>query len=163
MVFAALPSSKLTLAEARKLLLVCMTLVAGMGTVALADLIEANRVDVIDGDTIRIDGTKPDVRLVGFNAPETTRARCAAERSLGHVADRRLRELVGAGGLDFSFVECSCRPGTAGTPACNRGRKCGTLKAKGRNVGDILIEENLAVPFVCGTHSCPKTPRPWCK
>jgi hypothetical protein len=25
-----------------------------------------------------------------------------------------------------------------------------------------LIAEGLAVPFVCGATSCPKTPRPWC-
>jgi hypothetical protein len=25
-----------------------------------------------------------------------------------------------------------------------------------------LIEEGLAVPFVCGATHCPKTPRPWC-
>jgi len=28
--------------------------------------------------------------------------------------------------------------------------------------GAILIEEGLAVPFVCGATHCPKTPRPWC-
>jgi hypothetical protein len=26
----------------------------------------------------------------------------------------------------------------------------------------MLIEEGLAVPFVCGATHCPKTPRPWC-
>jgi hypothetical protein len=25
-----------------------------------------------------------------------------------------------------------------------------------------LIEEGLAVPFVCGATRCPRTPRPWC-
>jgi hypothetical protein len=44
----------------------------------------------------------------------------------------------------------------------NRGRTCGTLKAKGRDVGEILIAEKLAVPFVCGEYRCPRTPRPWC-
>ena len=43
------------------------------------------RVRVIDGDTIRILQQKPDVRLVGFNAPETRRAICEAERELGNV------------------------------------------------------------------------------
>jgi endonuclease YncB( thermonuclease family) len=51
-------------------------------------------VDVLDGDTIRVDERRPDVRLAGFNAPETTRGQCAAERDLGEVAARRLRQLV---------------------------------------------------------------------
>ena len=87
--------------------------------------------------------------LVGFNAPETTRARCPEERALGETADRRLREIVRGGDLDFAFVACSCRPGTADTALCNYRRKCGTLKASGRDVGDILAPEELAVPFDC--------------
>jgi hypothetical protein len=47
--------------------------------------------------------------------------------------------------------------------ACNHGRACGTLRSNGRDVGAILIAEGLAVPFVCGATSCPKTPRPWCQ
>ena len=122
-------------------------------------------VHVVDGDTIRIRQKKPDVRLVGFNAPETgDRATCPAERELGVKATRRLRELVlQAGGLEFYFVDCACPAGTELTPACNFGRRCGTLRANGRDVGAILIAEGLAVPFVCGSKSCPPTPKPWCK
>jgi endonuclease YncB( thermonuclease family) len=134
-----------------------------IGAGAAADPIQSDRIQVVDGDTIHITGTTPDVRLVGFNAPETTRARCPEERALGETADRRLREIVRGGNLDFSFVACSCRSGTADTPSCNYGRKCGTLKVRGRDVGDILIAEGLAVPFVCGRYRCPATPRPWCK
>src|SRR3982074_3562594 len=43
-------------------------------------------VRVIDGDTISVDDGKPNIRLVGFNAPETgTRARCEAERQKGEA------------------------------------------------------------------------------
>lgn len=128
----------------------------------VAEPIDASRIRVIDGDTIRVDQKQPDVRLVGFNAPETRRAKCAAERELGGRATARLRDLVRSSALDFQFVACSCPPGTEGTQACNHGRKCGTLKADGRDVGAILIAEGLAVPFVCGATSCPATPRPWC-
>jgi micrococcal nuclease len=38
-----------------------------------------------------------------------------------------------------------------------------TLKSNGRDVGAILIEEKLVVPFICGATSCLKTPRPWCE
>jgi endonuclease YncB( thermonuclease family) len=118
-------------------------------------------IQIIDGDTIRYGGVT--VRLVGFNAPETgQRALCEAERRLGQQATRRLRELVRAGSLSFDYVACSCPPGTEGTQQCNFGRRCGTLRAKGRDVGAILIAERLAVPFQCGSTRCPPTPRPWC-
>ena len=127
-----------------------------------AEQIAPQDVRVIDGDTIRIFNMKPDVRLVGFNAPETRRARCDAERQLGALATRRVRDLVKAGNLDYEPVACSCPAGTKGAMVCNYGRECGTLKADGRDVGAILIEEGLAVPFVCGPTRCPKTPKPWC-
>lgn len=107
-------------------LLAALSAMVGHPAAVRADPIDGGRIQVLDGDTIRLDGAKPDVRLVGFNAPGTTRARCAAERDSGELADRRLRELVQAG------------------------------------VGDVLIAENLAAPFVCKTYRCPKTPRPWC-
>lgn len=124
--------------------------------------IDPTNIRVIDGDTIRVNREKPDVRLVGFNAPETRRATCAIEREHGAQATRRLRAIVFAGNLDFQFVACSCRPGTEGTPRCNFGRRCGTLKSNGRDVGEMLIQEKLAVPFACGPTGCPQTPHPWC-
>jgi endonuclease YncB( thermonuclease family) len=98
--------------------------------------IDPSDISVIDGDTIRVYQKQPNVRLVGFNAPETRKAQCNAERGLGARATRRVR---------------------------NYGRRCGTLKSNGRDVGAILIAEGLAVPFHCGETSCPKTPKPWCQ
>jgi endonuclease YncB( thermonuclease family) len=131
--------------------------------VASSAPLASDEVRVIDGDTIRLNHQKPDVRLVGFNAPETRRAICEAERELGDKATARLRDLVRSSKLDFEFVACACQPGAEGTPSCNYGRRCGTLKANGRDVGAILISENLAVPFVCGQTRCPPTPKPWCR
>jgi len=120
-------------------------------------------VHVIDGDTISLNDGRPNVRLVGFNAPETgSRARCETERQKGEAAGRRLRELVSNGRPDFQQVACSCAPGTEGTNACNFGRRCGTLRVNGVDVGATLIGEGLAVGFVCGATSCPALPRPWC-
>jgi endonuclease YncB( thermonuclease family) len=120
-------------------------------------------VRVIDGDTISLDDGRPNIRLLGFNAPETDdRARCETERQKGEAAKRRLRELVSSGRSDFQQVACSCAPGTEGTDACNFGRRCGTLRVNGVDVGATLIGEGLAVRFVCGATSCPKLPRPWC-
>ena len=120
-------------------------------------------VRVIDGDTISLDDGRPNVRLVGYNAPETgSRARCEAERQKGEAAKQRLRELVSNGRSDFSQVACACVRGTEGTDACNFGRRCGTLRVNGVDVGSTLINEGLAVRFVCGATSCPTLPRPWC-
>jgi endonuclease YncB( thermonuclease family) len=129
---------------------------------AIAEPIAPDDIRVLDGDTIRVFHQQPNVRLVGFNAPETRRAECEAERTLGAKATRRLRELVRGGDLDFEYVACACPAGTQGTFACNYGRDCGTLRSGGRDVGTILIEEGLAVPFVCGPTHCARTPRPWC-
>jgi hypothetical protein len=100
-------------------------------------------------------------RLVGFDAPETYRARCASERELGNRATFRLRQLVATGGLDLERVPCACRTGTEGTPRCNYGRSCGVLRARGQDVGALLIAEGLAHVYVCGRTSCPAR-EAWC-
>jgi len=117
---------------------------------------------ITDGDTIRLsNGTR--VRLIGFNTPEKYEPMCSNEATLGNRASERLRELVGrANSTNVSLFACSCRHGTEGTKKCNYGRSCGKLEVDGRDVGQILISEGLAVPFVCGATGCPPTPRPWC-
>jgi endonuclease YncB( thermonuclease family) len=130
---------------------------------AAAETISRDQVRVIDGDTVRLFNMTPNVRLVGFNAPEIRRAKCEYERQLGGQAARRVRDIVRSEVLEFEYVDCACPPGTEETPACNYGRSCGILKADGKDVGDILIAEGLAVPFKCGATRCPKTPKPWCE
>jgi endonuclease YncB( thermonuclease family) len=128
---------------------------------AVGSSISRSEISVTDGHTILVVGEP--VRLMGFNAPEFRDAQCAHEKWLGDAAKRRLQELVAGGDLDFTQVDCPCRPGTEGTPQCSDGHACGILRVRGRDVGAILITEGLAVPFVCGRTSCPKAPRPWCK
>lgn len=117
---------------------------------------------VTDGDTIRLgDGTR--VRLVGFNTPEKFEPQCSREAALGNRASARLKELVTAAtSTNVKLVACSCKPGTHGTKKCNYGRSCGRLTVDGRDVGETLIDEGLAVSFICGASGCPPTPRPWC-
>jgi endonuclease YncB( thermonuclease family) len=130
---------------------------------AAADPIDRARLSVVDGDTIRLDRQKPDIQLLGFDAPEIRGARCDAEIDLGTRTARRLRTLSGEGSLDFSFVNCPCRPGTEGTAYCTRGRRCGVLKVNGRDVAETLIAEKLAVPLVCDETRCQRGAQTWCK
>jgi len=146
----------------RRWLMLMLALPLALATPAVAEPIDPEDVTVIDGDTINVFHVQPNVRLVGFNAPESSNALCEAERQLGIRATQRLLDLVRACHLDFVYVRCSCPESTQNTRFCNYGRDCGTLKSNGRDVGAILIEEKLAVPFICGATSCPKTPRPWC-
>jgi len=134
-------------------------ILAFMASIANASPLNSDHVEVLDGDTIRIIGET--FRLVGFDAPETYRARCSSERELGNRATFRLRQLVADGGLDLERVPCSCPTGTEGTPRCNYGRSCGVLKARGQEVGALLIAEGLARAYVCRRTSCPSRVG-WC-
>lgn len=126
--------------------------------------VSASEVRVIDGDTVAIRGQQANVRLVGFNAPETGSPACNAELQRGLQATNRLKILLReAGSIQFQRVACSCRPGTEGTRECNYGRQCGLLSVDGRDVGRILIGEGLAVPYRCGATSCPPRPGNWCQ
>jgi endonuclease YncB( thermonuclease family) len=129
---------------------------------AVAEPIDPSDVYVVDGDTIEVFHVQPNVRLVGFDAPETWRPECEAERVVGLKAKARLQALVHAGHLDFHYVRCSCTESQIDTGWCNWGRDCGTLMSNGRDVGDILIAEGLAVPFICSATRCPKKPHAWC-
>ena len=132
-------------------------------TSSIAPLVAApigsNEIKVVDGDTIRAKGRS--YRLVDFDAPETGRAKCDAERVLGQKAKERLQQLVDAGGLDLTEIVCSCPSSTLGTRNCNYGRLCGRLTAHGEDVGAILIREKLARPFICGKTTCPHS-ESWC-
>ncbi|MGO7323805.1 thermonuclease family protein [Rhizobium ruizarguesonis] len=117
---------------------------------------------ITDGDTVHVAGERAGTRLVGFNTPEKFSPQCEYERKLGERASSRLKELVKSPNLQLTKVPCACPAGSEGTDACNHGRSCGVLKVDGRDVGQILIGEGLAVPFVCEGNRCPRTPRPWC-
>jgi len=130
-----------------------LTLLLGT-TVITSDLI------VVDGDTVRVDSQT--YRLVGFDTAESgDRAKCPAEQVLAARATSRLQQLLATGKTKLERVSCACRPGTEGTPNCNFGRRCAVLTVNGRDVGEILINEGLAHPFVCGAMGCPRK-KPWC-
>jgi endonuclease YncB( thermonuclease family) len=137
-----------------------MAVLVVQGRSASADAVTASNIYVIDGDTIEALGKR--VHLIGFDAPELgEHGRCGLERMLAAHATSRLRQKIQmSSDIDLQIVDCSCRPGTAGTMACNYRRACGYLTIDGQDVGDVLIE-NLAHPLMCGKYSCPRR-QPWC-
>jgi len=136
-------------------LLLSLTVLAHAEPVAPSDIY------VVDGDTIKVEGKT--VRLVGFDAPELGgHAHCGLERVLAARATSRLRQIIRNGDdIDLRFVACSCRPGTEGTMGCNYGRACAYLTVDGKDVGDTLMDEKLAHPYVCGRYTCPGR-QSWC-
>src|ERR1700761_3294052 len=98
-----------------------------------ADAIKPADIYVIDGDTIDAVGKR--IRLVGFDAPELgDHAHCGLERMLAARATSRLRQMIQmSNDIDLQIVDCACRPGTAGTMACNYGRACGYLTIDGQD------------------------------
>lgn len=114
----------------------------------------------VDGDTVRHQGQV--YRLLGFDAPERgDKARCEEERRRAEAATNRLRQLIASGDARLQRFACACRPGEEGTSRCNYGRLCGALTVGGRDVGQILIGEGLARPYVCSGTRCPPRQR-WC-
>jgi endonuclease YncB( thermonuclease family) len=128
---------------------------------ATGSFISPQQIRVIEGDTIVADGKT--VHLSGFVTPDPQGSRCAGERELGARASKRVRELIEAGDLDYSPMTCSCPTTILGRLMCRVARSCGVLKSRGRNIGEILIAEGLAAPFICEDERCPKAPRPWCE
>ena len=71
-------------------------------------------IDVIDGDTVRMNGTA--YRLIAIDTPERgDKARCDDERRRAEKATQRLRDLIADGNAHLTRVACSCRPGEEGT------------------------------------------------
>lgn len=138
-------------------LAVALSCIAGAAT---ADPIQPEAIEIVDGDTIVVRGQSRQVRLLGFDTPETGfEARCSAERALAAKATQRLREIVADGGLDLAIVPCKCWR-LMGTFNCNDGRYCGVLKSKGQDVSALMIREGLAHPMHCGK-ACRVQPA-WC-
>ncbi len=97
-----------------KIITLSLVALALLATPAIAEPIAPTSVRIIDGDTIAVDGRRPNIRLVGFNAPETFRIRCEAGRRLGVQSTARLKAIVALGDLDLELVSCACKLGTEG-------------------------------------------------
>jgi endonuclease YncB( thermonuclease family) len=139
-------------------LLILLSLSAA--TVLRCEPINPNEIGVVDGDTIDARGSR--YRMLGYDTPEIRsrwRRVSPEEKALGERATARLKELLRSGPLDLTEKPCSCPTDAVGTSKCNYSRKCGLLTLDGQNVGDRLIKEGLAVPFICNPTRCPRMPK----
>lgn len=98
-----------------------------------AETIRSDAIYMVDGDTAEIDGVR--YRLIGYDTPETYQAQCDFEMAWGNQASARARELIASAGAVDLFVQ----------PGKDRyGRGLARIFISGRDLGDILIAENLA-------------------
>ncbi|WP_165351221.1 thermonuclease family protein [Ciceribacter ferrooxidans] len=107
-------------------------------TLSLAASSALSATHVVDGDTVVIDGEK--IRIFNIDAPELRHAACDAERRLAEVAKRRLDALLA--GRPVIVVRSD-----NGRMKDRYGRTLARLTVDGRDVGEILIEEELARPW----------------
>ncbi len=74
--------------------------------VAERNLIRCAKLTAVDGDTIKCDGVNMrdmgdgEPFQSGYDAPETRRAKCAAEKALGHTAHKRMTQLIRTPGVE---------------------------------------------------------------
>ena len=91
---------------------------------AFGEIVDPDAIYAIDGDTLAIGNER--IRLVGYDTPETYRAKCSFEKALGDAATARLRALIGSG----LIVDLTILPGRD-----RYGRLLGRLAAGGDSVG----------------------------
>jgi len=105
-------------------------------------------VHVIDGDTVDIDGTR--IRILSIDTPETFRSRCENEY-LGLKAKERLTALLGSGEVSY-------------TPnGVDRfGRTLATVYVGEVDIGEVLLKEGHALPYVPGPEAKAKRLATWC-
>ena len=105
---------------------------------------------VIDGDTIEVRGQS--YRFADWDAPETWRPECEAERALGHAATAFMRDLMEIGAVYLTGE------------MCGYGRPCivGVLP-NGQTFGQAMIAAGLAQQdiHVNGKRTGPKPE--WCR
>ncbi len=116
---------------------------------AHAEIVEGEQLRVVDGDTVELSGER--IRLLEPDAPEISKPRCTNELALGLQASARLRKLL-AGPVEIVRAGRSDR----------YGRTLASLVSGQGNVADILIAEQLAVPYRPGPDAYRQRAEHWC-
>jgi endonuclease YncB( thermonuclease family) len=128
--------------------------VLGLGaTAALAFPVHAASVNIIDGDTLSIDGTK--ICIVEIDTPETYKSRCENELVLGLKAKERLRALVDQGPVHYEATSIDRYGRTLARVYID-------LDSGPVNVGETLMTEGFALPYRPGAEDKLRRLQVWC-
>lgn len=100
---------------------------------------------VVDGDTLWLNGVK--IRIADIDTPEVSRPRCQKEYDLGVLATQRLIQLLNQGEFSVATSEWGEQD--------RFGRKLRFIERAHVSIGDQLVQEGLAHPWV--GHKVP-----WC-
>ena len=115
----------------------------------MAHEFKAQLVRVVDGDTIDADIhlgfnmiMRDRIRLMGIDTPES-RTRNLQEKSWGMASKHRLIELLAETDGEFILHTAEMKKGKFG-------RVLGTIMVNGKDANQVLIDEQLAIPYLGG-------------
>jgi micrococcal nuclease len=114
-----------------------------------AESFDGARAVIVNGDTITLGLER--IRILNIDAPETFDSRCTNELLLGIRSKERLALLLRAGQVEME------RQGRD-----RFGRTLARLSIGGRDVGETLIREGLALPWRDGAQARIDRMRLWC-
>jgi len=114
--------------------------------------VDGVNIRVVDGDTVDIDGVR--VRVLPIDTPETWEPRCAAELDLGLKAKDRLKQLLAGVVVTYEIDVKAGRDPYRRTLA--------RVYADGKDVGEILMAEGLAVKWAPGPKAKAARLKLWC-
>ncbi len=142
----------------RAVALLAVAVVAACPTLASAEVVDGNRIVIIDGDTVALPcavptrGCAEKIRFIDIDAPETFRPNCENERVVGLQAKARVAELLRGATV---YVERSGQKDRYGRTLAN-------LTTADGDVGAVLIREGLAVPYRPGKAAKAGRIAHWC-
>jgi endonuclease YncB( thermonuclease family) len=134
-----------------------ITIAVTVGAVR-SETLDGGRIIVIDGDTVALPCATPapgcaeKIRLTAIDAPETFHPGCEAELKAGLRAKERLAQLLRAGPVEV------VRSGRKD----RYGRTLADLRTAAGDVGGILLEEGLALPYRPGWQAKNARETHWC-
>jgi endonuclease YncB( thermonuclease family) len=142
------PHRLLWITTMHKRLLVIAALAVATSPLATSAKAGAN-INIIDGDTIRMDGIT--IRIMELDTPETFKSRCENELVLGLAAKEHLRSLLDSGTVTYEA-----------TGSDRYGRTLAKVHVGGVNVGQQMIRDGVALPYEPGKDAKLARLRHWC-
>ena len=125
------------------------SIAAALALLTVSSAIPAERLRVVDGDTISIDGMP--IRLLQIDTPETWSPRCQQELELGMAATKRLEELLDGHEVTYQA-----------TGYDRFGRVLAHVYADGVDVSEVLLQEGHALPYIPGQKAKAERLVKWC-